>query len=347
MYTETSAGLGDEEAPKLKKRRKRGAPEAEDRELIDPHQARRAYMLIAPTIVLLAVVIGYPVVRAVWMCFHSEGRLDPATGFFITGGWAGFENYTHWLLQRCGDTSCPVGTTAAGFWEVVWITVFFTVVTVSLELVLGFAFAMIMNGKYRGRGLVRASILIPWAIPTAVTAKLWYFIFATNGIANAILNTDILWFSDKWAARTAIIVADVWKTTPFMALLILAGLQLISADIYEAAKVDGASPWQRFTAITLPLVKPALMVALLFRTLDVLRMYDLPAIMTGGGAGNGNDTTTLSILVVEEIRSGFNSAAALSTLTFLFVFAVAFVFIKFLGVNAVESGGTGGGEKRK
>ncbi len=347
MSTETSAELADEEAPKLKKRRKRGAPETEDRELIDPHQARRAYMLIAPTIALLAVVIGYPVVRAVWMSFHSDARLDPATGFFITGGWAGFENYTHWLLQRCGDTSCPVGTTAAGFWEVVWITVFFTIVTVTLELVLGFGFAMIMNGKYRGRGLVRASILIPWAIPTAVTAKLWYFIFATNGIANALLNTDILWFSDKWAARTAIIVADVWKTTPFMALLILAGLQLISADIYEAAKVDGASPWQRFTAITLPLVKPALMVALLFRTLDVLRMYDLPAIMTGGGAGDGNDTTTLSILVVEEIRSGFNSAAALSTLTFIFVFAVAFVFIKFLGVNAVESGGSGGGEKRK
>ena len=153
---------------------------------------------------------------------------------------------------------------------------FFTVVTVSIEVVLGFAFAMIMNGNYRGRGLVRASVLIPWAIPTAVTAKLWYFIFAYNGIANALLHTNIIWFSDKWAARSAIIIADVWKTTPFMALLILAGLQLISADIYEAAKVDGASAWQRFTAITLPLVKPALMVALLFRTLDVLRMYDLP-----------------------------------------------------------------------
>jgi ABC-type sugar transport system permease subunit len=347
MSTETSAELADEEAPNLKKRRKRGARKSEDRELIDPHQARRAYMLITPTIVTLAIVIGYPVVRAVWMSFHSDDSLDPATGFFIEGGWAGFENYTHWLLQQCGDVSCPVGNTAAGFWEVVWITVFFTVVTVSIEVVLGFAFAMIMNGNYRGRGLVRASVLIPWAIPTAVTAKLWYFIFAYNGIANALLHTNIIWFSDKWAARSAIIIADVWKTTPFMALLILAGLQLISADIYEAAKVDGASAWQRFTAITLPLVKPALMVALLFRTLDVLRMYDLPAIMTGGGAGDGNDTTTLSILVVEEIRSGFNSAAALSTLTFIFVFLVAFVFIRFLGVNAVESGGTGGGEKRK
>ena len=335
----TSSAASAEEAPKLKKKGK-GAGD-EDRELIDPHQARRAYMLIAPTIVLLIVVIGYPVLRAVWMSFQQDAKLDPQTGFFQEGGFAGFENYTHWLLQRCGDTSCPVGTTAAGFWEVVWITCMFTIITVAFELVLGFAFALIMNGKYRGRGLVRASILIPWAIPTAVTAKLWYFIFAVNGIANALLNTEILWFSDKWAARAAIIIADVWKTTPFMALLILAGLQLISADIYEAAKVDGASAWQRFTTITLPLVKPALMVALLFRTLDVLRMYDLPAIMTGGGAGDGNDTTTLSILVVEEIRSAFNSAAALSTLTFLFVFLVAFIFIKFLGVNAVEqqSGG--------
>ena len=344
MSTETSAAAAEEDAPKLKKRGKRGAP-AEDRELIDPNQARRAYLLIAPTITLLGIVIGYPIIRAFWMSFQSDATLDPATGFFQEGGFAGFDNYTHWILQRCGDTSCPVGTTAAGFWEVVWITIFFTVVSVAIELVLGFAFALIMNGKYRGRGLVRASVLIPWAIPTAVTAKLWYFIFAYDGIANNLLGTDIIWFGDKWAARSAIIISDVWKTTPFMALLILAGLQLISADIYEAAKVDGASAWQRFTAITLPLVKPALMVALLFRTLDVLRMYDLPAIMTGGGAGDGNDTTTLSILVVEEIRSGFNSAAALSTLTFVFVFAVAFFFIKFLGVNAVDDGSGRG--KRK
>lgn len=320
-------------------RRKNGPAKKARSEQIDPHQARRAAILIAPTIALLLIVIGYPVARAVWMSLQNDAALDPSTGLFVEGGWAGLDNYKHWLLQRCGDVACAPGTNANGFWEVVWITVFFTVATVSIELVLGFWFAMIMNGKFKGRGLLRASVLIPWAIPTAVTAKLWYFIFAYDGIANSLLGTHIVWFSDKWAARTAIIVADVWKTTPFMALLILAGLQLISADIYEAAKVDGASALQRFTAITLPLVKPALMVALLFRTLDVLRMYDLPAIMTGGGAGNGNDTTTLSILVVQEIRTGFNSAAALSTLTFLFVFLVAFIFIKFLGANVVDDGG--------
>jgi multiple sugar transport system permease protein len=131
-----------------------------------------------------------------------------------------------------------------------------------------------------------------------------------------------------------VIIADAWKTTPFMALLILAGLQTIPADVYEAARVDGATTWQRFRLITLPLVRPALMVAVLFRTLDVLRIYDLPKILTGGG----NGTTTLSILVVDQIRQGFNSAAALSTITFLFIFFVAFLFVRFLGANVAAQG---------
>jgi trehalose/maltose transport system permease protein len=332
----TEATEVEPEQPGGRRGRRLGSKKAEATS-IDPHQARRAGLLVAPTLAMLAVVIGYPVVRAIWMSFHQDKTLN-AQGVFVEGGWAGLSNYKHWLFQQCGNVSCPPGSNAAGFWEAVWITVFFTVVTVAIELVLGFWFAMIMNSKFRGRGLVRAAVLIPWAIPTAVTAKLWYFIFAYDGIANHLLGTNIVWFSDKWAARTAIIVADVWKTTPFMALLILAGLQLIGSEIYEAAKVDGASAFQRFTTITLPLVKPALMVALLFRTLDVLRLYDLPAIMTGGGAGDGNDTTTLSILVVQEIRQGFNSAAALSTLTFLFIFFVAFIFIRFLGANVVDDG---------
>jgi multiple sugar transport system permease protein len=203
------------------------------------------------------------------------------------------------------------------------------VVTVILETVLGLWFALIMNRKIRGRGLLRAAILIPWAIPTAVTAKLAAFVFAFAGIVNVILHTEILWTGETWPARFAIIFTDVWKTTPFMALLILAGLQVIPAEVYEAANVDGATKWQQFTRITLPLVRPALIVAILFRTLDVLRIYDLPAILTGGAQG----TTTLSILVVQQIRQGFNSAAALSTLTFLLVFFVAFLFIKFLGAN--------------
>lgn len=297
-------------------------------------QGRRALLLTAPAIILLTIVIVYPLVQGVIMSFQQDAGLDPATGLFVGGGFAGFSNYTHWLLQQCngpgGTTvSCPPGSLGAQFWPAFWVTIFFTVVTVIFETILGVWFAMIMNRKIRGRGLLRAAILIPWAIPTAVTAKLAAFVFAFAGVVNGILNTEILWTGEEWPARFAIILTDVWKTTPFMALLILAGLQTISADVYEAANVDGATKWQQFTKITLPLVRPALIVAVLFRTLDVLRMYDLPAILTGGA----NGTTTLSILVVEQIRQGFNSAAALSTLTFLLVFFVAFLFIKFLGAN--------------
>jgi ABC-type sugar transport system permease subunit len=194
-----------------------------------------------------------------------------------------------------------------------------------------------MNRAFKGRGLLRASVLVPWSIPTAVTAKLWFFIFAFQGIANSLFGIHILWTGDKWPSRFAVIIADVWKTTPFIALLILAGLQIIPDEVYEAAKVDGANAWQRFTRVTLPLVKPALLVAILFRVLDVLRIYDLPQILTGGGGGSGHATTTLSILVVQQIRQGYNSAAALSTLTFLFIFLVAFLFVKLLGANVVKT----------
>jgi ABC-type sugar transport system permease subunit len=180
-------------------------------------------------------------------------------------------------------------------------------------------------------------VLVPWSIPTAVTAKLWFFIFAYAGIANSLFHTSILWTGGEWASRFAVIIADVWKTTPFIALLVLAGLQLIPDELYEAARVDGASGWQRFTKLTLPLVRPALMVAILFRVLDVLRIYDLPQILTGGGGGTGHATTTLSILVVDQIRQGYNSASALSTITFLIIFLVAFIFVKFLGANVVQT----------
>lgn len=298
----------------------------------------RAWLLIAPTMVILAIVIVYPVIRALVMSFSKDPGLDPATGMFVTGGSAGFDNYTHWILQQCTSASgtlvpCPPGTLGSQFWGAVGNTAFFTVVTVSIEVVIGFGMAVIMGKTFAGRALLRAAILIPWAIPTAVTAKLWYFIFAYDGVANRILGTNILWTGDAWPARFAVIIADVWKTTPFMALLILAGLQMIPADVYEAARVDGASAWQRFTRITLPLVKPALMVAILFRTMDALRMYDLPAILTEGNPA----TRTISILVVDQIRQGFNSAASLSTISFIMIFVVAFILVKLLGANAVAT----------
>lgn len=297
----------------------------------------KAYALVAPALAVLAVVIGYPIIRAVWLSFQGNRRLDPKTGVFTDGGFSGLENYLYWIANRCVTPSgavgtCPPGVLATDFWPAVRITLFFAVVTVLLETVLGLAMALIMNHPSPARGFIRAAVLIPWAIPTAVTAKLWQFMFAPAGIVNSLLGKDIAWTTDPWAARFAVIIADVWKTTPFMALLILAGLQMIDRDIYEAARVDGASAWQTFTRITLPLVRPALMVAILFRTLDALRMYDLPVIMISGSSNS--PTATVSQLVVEDMRQGnFNSASALSTLIFLLIFSVAFVMIRFLGAD--------------
>jgi multiple sugar transport system permease protein len=178
-------------------------------------------------------------------------------------------------------------------------------------------------------------VLVPWAIPTAVTAKLWGWMLYPDGIVNAVIHKKIIWTGSEWPSKWAIIIADTWKTAPFIALLLLAGLQIIPADVYEAARVDGATAWQRFTQITLPLLKPAILVAVLFRLLDVLRIYDLPAILTGGA----NGTKPLSMLVVQEAIGGtkFGYGSALSTLTFLYIVIVAFAFVKLLGANVVET----------
>jgi trehalose/maltose transport system permease protein len=300
-------------------------------------EGRLAFMLIAPTLLLLGLIVGYPIVKAIYQSFLTDPGLDEATGLFNEGNaWNGISNYTHWLFQQCataggGTTSCPSGTLGSQFWGSVGVTIGFTIVTVLLETVIGMGFALMMNRAFRGRALVRAAILIPWAIPTAVTSKLWGVVFDPEGILNKILGTHFAWTSSLWPARSAIVIADVWKTTPFIALLILAGLQGISNDTYEAARIDGANAWQRFTRITLPLVKPALAVAVIFRTLDVLRMYDLPKILTGGA----NGTTTVSILVVDQLTSGINSASALSTITFVLIFAIAFAMVRLFNANII------------
>ena len=313
----------------------------EDYVLMKQGSTRAAVLLIAPAITVLAVVIGYPIVRAVYLSFQSDKHLDPVTGVFVQGGFAGFDHYVYWLSQRCGTATCPPGVLASDFWPSVKVTLFFAVVTVALEIVLGMLMALVMHREFAGRGIVRAAVLVPWAIPTAVTAKLWQFIFADRGIVNSLLGEPVGWTTDPWAARLAVIIADVWKTTPFMALLILAGLQMIPRDVYEAAKVDGANAWQQFWKITLPLVKPALMVAVLFRTLDALRMYDLPVILISSSANS--PTATISQLVVTDMRqNNFNSASALSTMVFLLIFFVAFMMIRFLGADV-----SGNKEKRE
>jgi ABC-type sugar transport system permease subunit len=312
-------------------------PSEPKRNKIKTGEGRLAFWLVAPTIVLLGLIVGYPIVKAIYQSFLSDPGLDKSTGFFSSGThWVGLTNYKYWLLQQCpvaggGTTKCPTGTLGSQFWSSIYVTLFFTVVTVAIETTIGMIFALVMHRAFRGRSLVRAAILVPWAIPTVVTAKLWLVVFDPQGILNKLLGTHYQWTSSLWPARFAIIIADVWKTTPFIALLILAGLQGISADIYESARVDGANAWQRFTKITLPLVKPALAVAVIFRTLDVLRMYDLVYILTGGA----NGTTTISVLVVKQLNSGLNSASAVSTLTFIFIFAIAFGLVRLFNANII------------
>lgn len=301
-----------------------------------PRHYRTIVALIAPALLLIGVIIIYPLLSGIDLSVHSDPVLNRQNGFFYPGGYVGIENYSYWLTQQCStgvdQVTCPPGNLAQDFWHALGNTMFFTVVTVLLETIIGIGMAIVMAQHFRGRGLLRAAVLVPWAIPTAITAKLWAFLFAEQGIINSLLGTTVAWQTDPWAARFSIILADVWKTTPFMALLILAGIQMIPKDLYEAARVDGASAWQRFTRITLPLAKGSIVVAVLFRMLDALRMYDLPYIMVGPNPDS--PTATVSQLVVAAIRQDqVNSASALSTLIFLLIFAIALFFVKVLGAR--------------
>lgn len=301
-----------------------------------PSARGKVAALLTPALVLIGVIILYPLLSGVVLSFKSDPVLNRHDGFFYPGGFIGFRNYGYWLTQSCSTGSstvaCPSGTLANDFWPALGNTLFFTLVTVLLETIIGIGMALVMAQNFRGRGLLRAAVLVPWAIPTAITAKLWSFLFAEQGIINSLFHTTIAWQTDPWAARFSIILADVWKTTPFMALLILAGLQMIPKDLYEAARVDGANAWQRFTRITLPLAKGSIVVAVLFRMLDALRMYDLPYIMVGPNPDS--PTATVSQLVVAAIRQDqVNVASALSTLIFLLIFLIALFFVKVLGAR--------------
>jgi multiple sugar transport system permease protein len=192
--------------------------------------------------------------------------------------------------------------------------------------------AMAMHAAFRGQGVLRTTVLVPWAVLTVVTAVMWRTMFESPfGFVNTLLGTDTVWLGQEPYALIVIILADVWKTSPFMALLILAGLQVIPSEIYEAAKVDGATAWQRFTKITLPLLTPAILVALIFRTLDALRIFDLPYVLTNGK----NGTSTLSTIAQETFATNriYGLGSAMAVLTFLIVMAVSFIYIKTVGGN--------------
>lgn len=290
---------------------------------IEDH-GRLAAMLLTPTMAVLLIVIGYPILAATYQSLFTQSQGVDASGFVQQGDkFAGLDNYTTIFSGARGDR----------FWNAFYNTTFFTVVSVAIELVIGVAMALIMNKAFRGKGLIRASILVPWAIPTVVSALLWRWIFDANGIANTILHQQVLWATDGWQAKAAVVIADTWKTAPFIGLLVLAGLQVIPTEVYEAAKIDGASAVKQFRHITLPLVRPALLIAVLFRILDNLRMFDLPAVLVGFQKPS---VETVSILAyLENNNARFGSAAGFAVLLFLYIVLVAYAFVKLLGADMI------------
>ena len=273
-------------------------------------ERRLGLYLAAPSFIVMVLVTAYPLGYAIVLSLFNYRLTDPAGRSFV-----GLNNYLVILTD-------PV------WWNDFATTFAITVVTVAVELVLGFGFAFVMLRIVRGRGPVRTAILIPYGIITVVSAFIWRYAFAIDsGFVNQWLGLgDFNWFGDRWSAIFVICLSEIWKTTPFISLLLLAGLVQVPEEMQEAAKVDGATAWQRLWKITLPSMKAAIMVALLFRTLDAWRIFDNPFVMTGGA----NNTETISFLAYRQNVSLVNlgMGSAVSVLLFLTVVAIAWIFVK-------------------
>ena len=247
------------------------------------------------------------------------------------GTWTfvGLDNFAHILSGGGHSLSDPLN-----FWFILAVTLAWTFANVLLHVTVGTALALALRQPWlRGKGLFRVLLIVPWAIPTIVSALMWKLIFDSSGVMNRIAGREILWLADTGASFWAIVIADTWKTAAFIGLLTLAGLQTIPAEVYEAAKVDGATTWQQFVRITLPMVKPTLVVAVLFRTLDTLRMFDLPYGMIGPGKYR---VETLSIFAYQEAtQERYGPAAAYAIVLFIYVLLVAFLFVRILGADVI------------
>jgi trehalose/maltose transport system permease protein len=294
---------------------------------------RSAWLFLAPMLVALLVVAGWPLARTIYFSFT-----DASLNNLAEHEWIGFDNYLRILTLDSGAVRYRGLLADSGWWQAVWNTIRFAVVSVLIETILGTIVALVLNAEFKGRGLVRAAILIPWAIPTIVSARMWSWMLNDQfGIINdmllglGLIDTKIAWTANPDTAMIAVMIVDVWKTTPFMALLILAGLQMIPGDIYEAAKIDGVHPIKVFWRITLPLVRPALMVAVIFRMLDAMRIFDLIYVLTPNNA----ETRTMSVLARENLFDFDNFAygSAASTLLFLIIAIITIAYITLGRVN--------------
>ena len=292
-----------------------GAPARRRALSLQRSQVRVAWWLLAPTLLVVALVALVPLVQTIWYSFTNERLASALPSEFV-----GLENY-RMLLQD------------SYFRDSIWTTVQFSLITVVAEFVLGLIIALVVNSNFRGRGMMRAAMLIPWAIPTVISAQMWKWMYHDiYGVINDllvnrlhILDSNIAWVSQPDTSLWAIAAVDIWKTTPFVALLLLAGLQVIPEDVYEAATVDGANRLQQFLRITMPLLRPAIVVALIFRTLDALRVFDVFYVMFGARP----DTQTMAVYAQQNIVSfsdiGYGSAISVGIFIIIAIFVVAYV----------------------
>ena len=301
-------------APAPRRRRRR-------RTKLQRRQTRIGWLLLVPALAVVAFVAIYPLGKTVYESFTNQEFLPG----LVPTKWVGLDNYrTLWHDPA--------------FRHSVWVTVKFTLITVSFEFVLGLIIALVVNSHFKGRGLMRAVMLVPWAIPTVVAAKIWQWMLDdVFGVVNDLLmklhiiSHPHAWISDPATSLASVCAVDIWKTTPFVALLLLAGLQVIPRDLYEAADVDGASPLQQFWRITLPLLKPAILVTLIFRTLDALRVFDVFFVFFGNRA----DTQTMAIYaqgtIVQDGHVGYG--AAISVAIFLIIGLFVVIYVTFMRVT--------------
>ncbi len=276
----------------------------------------------------LAFVAGWPLARTIWF-----GFTDASLGSLADAEWVGFANYLEWFDYGDGEGEWFGLLADAAWWEAVRNTLFFALVTVSIETALGMVVALVLNARFPLRGLVRAGVLVPWAIPTIVSAKMWawmlndqFGIINDLGVRLGLLAAPVAWVASADTALIAVMIVDIWKTTPFMALLILAGLQMIPEDIYEAARIDGVNPLLVFWKVTLPLVAPAILVAIVFRALDALRVFDIVYVLTPNNAS----TTTMSVFAQQNLFQfdQFAYGSAASTALFLVIGLVTLGYLR-------------------
>jgi trehalose/maltose transport system permease protein len=313
-----STGRGQPAAPT---QRQAAPPAARKGSDLQASQTRLAWILLLPSLALVAFVALWPLIQTIWLSFTDArlASLEPPN-------FVGLENYSFLLAD-------------AAWWNSVWVTLKFTIITVAFEFVLGLIVALVINSNFKGRGLMRTAMLVPWAIPTVISAQMWAWMYNDiYGVVNdllvnqfGILDRNVAWIANPTTAIPAIAAVDIWKTTPFVALLLLAGLQLIPGDVYEAAVVDGASTLQQFFRITLPLLMPAILVTLIFRTLDAVRVFDVFYVMFGARP----DTQTMAIYNQQQIVafSDMGYGAAVSAAIFVVIGIIVVAYITLLRVE--------------